>query len=570
LNHPLTTSLRRAHRLAAILLLGFVSGLPLALTGQAMQAWLAIDGIDIATIGFFGLVGTPYTFKFLWAPLMDRFEPPLLGRRRGWMVLSQLALASMLFLMSFLSPAGHLGLFAGCALLIAFLSASQDVVIDAYRTDLLPESERGLGASLHVFSYRLAMIVSGGISLIWAEQWNSWSQVYAVMGVIMLVAAAISFFFVPSIKTAEKPPASNAGDELRGFAVMLIGVINGYFLARSFLMMLGLSPTGSSPVVQLLFIMSQIFMAIFLAWWFAHLVNPDNTKNPKRKMAITLLGGLNGYFFASQALMMLNWQLGGFDIVIIHAIAIILFGFLFSKLSRFETLNASLASYFSMPGAVYFLVLIILYKLGDAFAGSLTTTFLLRGLLFSQTEVGIANKLIGIWLTIFGAVLGGTLMLRIGLYKSLLWFGILQLISNFGFVFLATLSKGVWGSIMLPPFDWVIITLHETTSLDCLLLVVIATENIAGGMGTVALVALLMALCNQRFSATHYALLSALAVIGRIYVGPVSGVLVESIGWKNFYLFSVLAGVPGVVMVWWMRQTLINLSQAALANNEEN
>ena len=200
----------------------------------------------------------------------------------------------------------------------------------------------------------------------------------------------------------------------------------------------------------------------------------------------------------------------------------------------------------------------------------MTTTFLLRGLLFSQTEVGIANKLIGIWLTIFGAVLGGTLMLRIGLYKALLWFGVLQLISNFGFVFLATLSKGALGSILLPSFDWAVIALHESTSLDGLLLTVIATENIAGGMGTVALVALLMSLCNQRFSATHYALLSALAVIGRIYVGPVSGVLVESIGWKNFYLFSVFAGVPGVVMVWWMKETLINLGQASLSTNKKN
>ena len=176
----------RSHRLAAVLLLGFASGLPLALTGQALQAWLAIDGVNFATIGFFGLVGVPYTFKFLWAPLMDRFEPPWLGRRRGWLVLTQAGLALTLFAMSSLSPSRQPLLFAQWAVLLAFISASQDVVVDAYRADVLTDkAEHGLGASLHVFGYRLAMIVSGGIALIWADQWQSWPRVYSLMGTIL-------------------------------------------------------------------------------------------------------------------------------------------------------------------------------------------------------------------------------------------------------------------------------------------------------------------------------------------------------------------------------------------------
>jgi len=176
------------HRLLAVLFLGFASGLPLSLTGQAMQAWLTVDGVDIATIGFLGLVGMPYTFKFLWAPLMDRFEPPWLGRRRGWLVLTQIALAAVLWWMASVTPRETPLLFAAVALLVAFLSASQDVVIDAYRTDVLDARERGLGGSLAVFGYRLAMILSGGIALIWAEQWGSWGAVYHVMAGIMLVA----------------------------------------------------------------------------------------------------------------------------------------------------------------------------------------------------------------------------------------------------------------------------------------------------------------------------------------------------------------------------------------------
>src|SRR2546422_1091017 len=164
---PSRYSLAALHRLAVVALLGFASGLPLALTGQAMQAWLSVEGIDIATIGFLSLVGLPYTFKFLWAPLMDRFEPPWLGRRRGWLVLTQLALALVLLAMAATSPTQATRAFALLAVGVAFLSASQDVVIDAYRTDVLPAHERGLGSSLNVLGYRLAMILSGGVALIW-------------------------------------------------------------------------------------------------------------------------------------------------------------------------------------------------------------------------------------------------------------------------------------------------------------------------------------------------------------------------------------------------------------------
>ena len=166
---PATLTLSAAHRLLAVTLLGFASGLPLALTGQAMQAWLTADGVDLATIGFLSLVGLPYTFKFLWAPLMDRFDLPLLGRRRGWLVLTQLALAAALLALSAASPQASIRVFALLAVTVAFVSASQDVVVDAYRTDLLPARERGLGASLNVMGYRLAMIVSGGLALIWTD-----------------------------------------------------------------------------------------------------------------------------------------------------------------------------------------------------------------------------------------------------------------------------------------------------------------------------------------------------------------------------------------------------------------
>jgi PAT family beta-lactamase induction signal transducer AmpG len=489
------------HRLIAVLFLGFASGLPLALTGQAMQAWLTVDGVDIATIGFLGLVGIPYTFKFLWAPLMDRFEPPFLGRRRGWLVLTQLMLAAVLYWMATVSPKDTPFLFAAAAVLVAFFSASQDVVIDAYRTDVLPANERGLGSSLAVFGYRLAMILSGGIALIWADQWGSWGAVYHVMAGIFVAAAVVSLLTLPRVSSASKALDSDPTREILGFLALLAGVLAGAFLSRWALMATGLNPDDSNKWIRLIFVLAGIVCALPLGGWAARKVG-------------------------------------------------------------FETLNRSLSSYFAQPGAWAFLLLIVLYKLSDAFAGSLTTVFLIKGMAFTQAEVGIVNKIIGIWLTIFGALLAGALMLRMSLFRALLIFGFLQMVANFGFWSLAVLGKGAWGSFTLAPFDWGFVAIKVPAEIDGLLMFAIAAENITSGMGTAAFVALLMSLCNSRFSATHYALLSALAAVGRIYVSPLAGVLSESIGWPTFFVLAVVLGLPGLYMVWRMRAAIMALTRA--------
>jgi len=170
-----------SRRIAAVLLLGFASGLPLALTAGTLQAWLAVESIDIKTIGLFTLVGQPYTYKFLWAPLMDRYTPPFLGRRRGWLILTQLALLGAIAFMGTVSPRESPWLLAAVAFGVAFLSSSQDIVFDAYRTDVLREAERGPGAATSVLGYRLAMLVSGGGALVLADQFLGWSTMYLVM-----------------------------------------------------------------------------------------------------------------------------------------------------------------------------------------------------------------------------------------------------------------------------------------------------------------------------------------------------------------------------------------------------
>ena len=175
----------RSRKILVLLLLGFSSGLPLALTGGTLQAWLTVKGVDLTTIGLFALVGQPYTYKFLWAPLMDRYTIPLLGRRRGWLVVTQLALLGTIAWMGTLSPQDSPWLLAALALAVAFLSSSQDIVSDAYRTDILGAEERGAGAAVSVFGYRIAMLVSGGLALILADSWLGWTGTYWLMAGLM-------------------------------------------------------------------------------------------------------------------------------------------------------------------------------------------------------------------------------------------------------------------------------------------------------------------------------------------------------------------------------------------------
>jgi MFS transporter, PAT family, beta-lactamase induction signal transducer AmpG len=495
-------------RYAAVLVLGFASGLPLALTGTAMQAWLVADKVTIATIGFFGLVGIPYTFKFVWAPLMDRFELPLLGRRRGWLVLSQLAIAGALWWISSISPSANAKGFALVAVLVAFLSASQDVVIDAYRTDVLSPKERGFGASLAVLGYRLAMFVSGGLAFVWADLekgrgW-SWGYIYQVMAMIMIGVAIVSLLLIPRLPKHLKAPKTQAWHDLVGFLALVLAVAMGYCLTN----------WVAQPVLDGAFQVKA------------------NAANQKWSDLASLLTGI--------------------------AITLPL-GWWATKLTRFETLNRSMANYFAQNRAVVFLLFIILYKLGDAFAGALLTPFLLKAMGFASAEVGFVNKMLGIWLTIGGALLGGALMIRIGLYRALLWFGIGQFLSNFGFCLVAVSTKGAWGSFTFPAFNWGIVMLKEATQIDYQLISVVAMENITGGMGTAALVAFLMALCNQRFTATQYALLSALSAVGRVWVGPFSGVLTEVMGWPMFYIFSGCMAIPGLAMLLWLKKDVIAL-----------
>ena len=504
-----TSHLATAHRLAAVLVLGFASGLPLALTGLALQAWLTMAGLDMAQIGFLTLIGIPYTFKFLWAPLMDRVDLPLLGRRRGWVVATQALLALALFGLADVSPLLALPLFAALGVGVAFISASQDIVVDAYRVDLLPARERGMGASLFVMGYRIAMILSGGVALIWTDAVNgvgmSWPAVYRLMAGIMAGLAVFSAIALPRLA---QPPArvhdatrAPVRQDLVGFVAVLLAAIVGVVLTQRL----------GGPVA-----------AWLLSPWFGADVAKGSLQAKWTDLLALVLG-------LAVTLPLAGWA---------------------ARRARFETLLAGLGSYFSQPRAWSFLGFIVFYKLTDAFQLSLLTPFLLKGMAFGPAEVGVVNKLIGLVLTVVGALLGGLIMLRLRLVWSLLVFGLLQMSSSLAFWWLAVHGKGALPGLMIPAFDFGFVKLLHPTLVDGGLLMAVASENLASGMGTAAFLAFLMSLTNQRFSATQFALLSAFQSIGRVWIGPLAGVLSEAIGWPNFFLVAIAMGVPSLI---WLR-----------------
>lgn len=387
-------------------LLGFSSGLPLALTGATLQAWFTVAGISLMTIGLLSFIGMPYNYKILWAPLMDRFIPPFLGRRRGWILITQLALIISIIVMALLDPKINPLLLAVIALAVAFLSASQDIVIDAYRVDLIKPEERGYAVALTTAGYRIAMLVSGGLALILADHFG-WRATYLMMSAFMLVG-------------------------------------------------------------------------VFGAWIGPE---PESKVQPPTRL--------------------------------------------------YEAIREPFREFMNRKNAFLLLLLVVLYKLGDAFTVSLTSTFLLRDLGFSLTDVGTAYKTVGFLAMLAGAFLGGTLIPRIGIFRALLLFGGAQATAGLLFMALALVGKNY-----------------------PLLLSTIILDFFASGMATAAFLTLLMSFCDPRYSATQYALLSALAAVGRIVVGPFAAWLVKDIGWANFFMVAFLVSMPGLILLCYLRNRI--------------
>ncbi|HEY2465229.1 MAG TPA: MFS transporter [Steroidobacteraceae bacterium] len=399
-------------RILAVLFMSFASGMPFNLSGSgfAFQAWLASAGVDLKSIGFFSLVSLPYSIKVLWAPLLDRYVPPLLGRRRGWIVVFQACLAVAIGVMGFSSPTAAPFYLAAIALLMVFLSSSQDIVIDAYRVDIIPPSERGLAAAVTTFGFRTGSVLASTVLVLIAAH-TSWHLAFLVIAVVM-AATMLSTIWAPEPLTPGQPPRTLAD-----------------------------------------------------AFW-----------------------------------------------------------------KPFKDL-------ISKKGAWGFLLLVLLYKAGDAFALSLYSAFMLKGVGFSLDQLSIAGKLNMTISTIAGVTLGGWIFMRWGMFRSLLVFGIGQSLTNLLYSVLALSGKKLW-------------LMALATTLD----------TGVGGMGQAAYVGFLMSLCSSSFSATQYALLSAMSSIPRNVTGAIAGTLVTHIGWPKFFVVTCLTAVPGLILLVILRRPLQELA----------
>jgi PAT family beta-lactamase induction signal transducer AmpG len=405
-------------RMTAVLLLSFASGLPFNLTGFTLQAWLASAGLDIKTIGIFGLVGLPYIFKFLWAPLLDRYLPPLLGRRRGWIFIYQISLAICIGAMGFCSPAKELFVLAAVALLVAFLSASQDIVVDAYRVDVIPPVERGLAAAATAFGYRSAAMLAGAV--------------------LVLIAASLE------------------------------------------------SRVGAALAWRSAFLMvASIMLATTLATIWAP--EPEVPGRPPRTLA--------------------------------------------------DAVWLPLRELLRQKGAAGFILLVLLYKVGDAFALSLYSAFMIKGVGFSLQELSVAGKVNMTISTMVGVGIGGVIYLRWGMFRSLLIFGIGQALTNLLYMWLALAGKKLWLLVL-------------ATSLDTGI----------GGMGQAAFVAFLVSQCSPNYSATQFALLSALSAVPRVFMGTIAGQVVAAIGWANFFVVTCVTATPGLILLVIFRRRINELA----------
>ena len=392
----------RSWRTAAVSLLSFSSGLPLGLVWITIPTWMAQEGVDIKIIGLFTLAQAPWTFKFVWSPFMDRYSVPFpkVGRKLGWAIVMQICL--ILLTLGFSGLTFHpdvIWIIGSLTLAMAFVSASQDIAIDAYAVEILRPEEQGVAVGARIAIYRVAMFVAGGLAITLAGL-LSWGSVFTIL----------ALFYLPMM-------------------------VVSYFAPRS---------------------------------------EYDKIEAPKSLKAAV-------------------WE--------------------------------PFVGFLSVHRSLEILLFVVLYKLADNLAGSLVRPFLVQ-VGFDNFDVGVATATIGLFATLVGTFLGGALTTAWGLGHCLWIFGALQILSNFGYVFVAEI--GVNRLLMYTAMGF---------------------ESLTTGMGTGAFSVLLLRMTQKRFSATQYALFSSLFALPRILAGPVTGVMVDAMGWRNFFLITMVIGIPGMMML---------------------
>jgi MFS transporter, PAT family, beta-lactamase induction signal transducer AmpG len=443
-------------RVLIVLFLGFSAGLPLALSGTTLLFWMTEAGVDTGTIGLFALVGLPYTLKFLWAPLVDALDVPLLsrmlGRRRSWLVLSQLWLMAAILFLGFCDPTSSLELVAAGALMVAAASATQDIVIDAFRIESLSKSEQAAGMAAYVAAYRIGMLAStvgAGFLTTGAEglgfgKHDAWTASYAVMAMLVLVGLiTVLVATEPEQSAVARPPEAKNQALLRMLTAALI-LLPPYLLLR------------------------------FL---------------------------LPGYQWLSS--------------LVLLAVVIVL----------------AVREFREHDNAFAFLIFVVLFKLTDALSGAVTPPFV-HELGFSRNEYFSIIKGVGLAATLLGGFAGGFVARALPLATCLWIGGIVQAVANLAFS---------WQAVVGYSIPW--------------LTFAIVIENFTSAIGTVIFVAYLSALCsNPLKTATQYAVLTALAAVGRTFLAAPSGYLAQAAGWPAFFAICAMVAIPSLALLAWLQR----------------
>ena len=401
-----------------VFVMGISSGIPLYMVLSTLFIWLTRENIDLSTVGLFALTQIPWTLKFTWAPFIDNYKIPILskylGQRKSWLLITQIFLIFSLILLGFSNPAENLILTASFALLTAFFSANQDIIIDAFRIEILENELQGAGAAATQFGYRLGGIIAGAGSL-YLKSIFSWSEVFILIAIVILFLMILSIFV---LKT------------------------NSHLTQKK----------------------------------------KDNLLAPQKNQGDFLV-----------------------------------------PFKEFVSRN-------SIKNLIIILFFIFFFKFGDVVAGIMANPFYVK-IGFSNIDIANASKIFGVVMTLLGVFCGGYLVKKIGLINSLIISGFFQIVSNLLYVILNSVG---------PEFNFLLIT--------------IAGENYSGGLGSAAFVAYLSVLCKKEFSGTQYALLSSVMGVARTFLSSPSGFIVESLGWSYFFVLSTIFGLPGLIILFWMKR----------------
>ncbi|MBE1526165.1 PAT family beta-lactamase induction signal transducer AmpG [Sphingopyxis sp. OAS728] len=512
----------------AALFLGISSGFPFAMIGATLTTRLAQDGIEKSSVTAFALTFLAYNLKWAWAPAIDRLRIPILGsigQRRSWLILVGALVFVAVSVLGNLDPKASLAVVALAAIAVGLAGATYDIVIDAYRIELLSPEQLGTGSGMSQYGWRIGAAVAGALALVVAER-AGWGVAYMVCAALVLPAIVTGLVMgEPERKIERHWPAYLSRAY---YAVFIFSFPIAFLVARQVDQWLDVD------ILTLMVLVGYLFPLFDLSARRARDIGWSGRVNwiialPALALVAVLAadwGTITAYVGAT--------LLGA--VLAVGAIAIAALVALPTKSREGQSPDKSavgpLAEFFSREGAVLILFFLLLHKIGDTLA-NLTFRLLFEDLGYTNDEIAFYDVGLGFWALLAGVFVGGIIYARLGMKRSVLFSLILMAISNFSFAGLAAAGHSNWGMAGAIGF-----------------------ENFASGIGGVCVVAYLSALADLRFTATHFALFSAAAsILGRFLTGTSAGKLIEEFGYVDFYLLTTALAVPGILIFWWMMRS---------------